>query len=126
MTVLELALDQAAVGARFVMCGSISGYNKLGQGTGGVPDITGVRNLYRVTTQRIRMEGFIVLDYLKEKPQAQAELAQWLTEGKIKAKETIVKGGLKVAENAIGQLFTGANIGKLLVEVKPYEPVSNF
>ncbi|KAI1804486.1 NAD(P)-binding protein [Daldinia bambusicola] len=121
--ILEMALHMAAPFSRFVMCGSISGYNKFGEQTDGIPDITGVRNLYRVTTQRVRMEGFIVLDHSGEFPEAQAQIGQWLVEGKLKAKETIVKGGLKMADTAISQLFTGGNTGKLVVEVKPYEEV---
>ncbi|KAI8958021.1 NAD(P)-binding protein [Daldinia sp. FL1419] len=119
--ILEMALERGAKHARFVMCGSISGYNKLGQGPNGVPGIPGIRNLLRLTVQSSRMEGFIVTDFLSEWDEARKELRKWLVEGKIKTRETIVKGGLKVAETAIGELFTGGNIGKLIVEVKPLE-----
>ncbi|KEF63642.1 uncharacterized protein A1O9_01620 [Exophiala aquamarina CBS 119918] len=67
------------------------------------------------------MEGFIVFDYEKEYPRALKDLAQWLAEGKIKRKETIVTGGLQNAENALRDLYTGRNTGKMLVEVKPVE-----
>jgi NADPH-dependent curcumin reductase CurA len=67
---------------------------------------------------RIRMEGFIVFDYIPQYPEARKELAQWLGEGKIQRKETIVKGGLKAAEQALLDLYKGINTGKLLVEVK--------
>ena len=88
------------------------------------------------------MQGFLVFDYLSEYPAARVELARWLGEGKIQGKETIVRGGLKMAEDSLLQLFRGTNIGrfvglhplefppligwsvgKLLVEVKsPGEP----
>ena len=42
----------------------------------------------------------------------------WLAEGKIKKNETIIKGGLKAAEQGLVDLFRGINSGKLLVEVK--------
>ncbi len=58
------------------------------------------------------MEGFIVFDYAKEYPRALQDLAQWLSEGKIKRKETIVKGGLDQAENALRDLYDGVNTGK--------------
>jgi NADPH-dependent curcumin reductase CurA len=61
---------------------------------------------------RIRMEGFIVFDYEKQFPEARKELAQWLSEGKLKRKEHIVKGGLAKAEQALSDLFNGANTGK--------------
>lgn len=59
-----------------------------------------------------RMEGFIVFDYEKEYPRALRDLSQWLAEGKIKRKETIVKGGLQQAENALRDLYDGRNTGK--------------
>lgn len=61
------------------------------------------------------MEGFIVFDYAKQYPRALAELATWLSEGKIKRKETILTGGLKQCEYALRDLFNGANTGKLLL-----------
>lgn len=57
------------------------------------------------------MEGFIVFDYVKEYPAARKELAQWLSEGKLQRKETIVKGGLRVAEKALVALYEGINTG---------------
>lgn len=58
-----------------------------------------------------RMEGFIVFDYEKQYPEALKELAQWLAEGKIQRKETVVKGGLSQAEKALADLFNGGNTG---------------
>lgn len=60
------------------------------------------------------MEGFIVFDHAKEYPAARRQLARWLAEGKIKRQETIVKGGLKVAERALADLFEGKNTGESL------------
>jgi NADPH-dependent curcumin reductase CurA len=57
------------------------------------------------------MEGFIVFDYAKQYGAARKELSQWLAEGKIKRKETIIKGGLAVAENALADLYRGVNTG---------------
>lgn len=58
------------------------------------------------------MEGFIVFDYAKQFPEARRELAQWLAEGKIQRKETIIKGGLGKAEQALADLYDGVNTGK--------------
>lgn len=58
------------------------------------------------------MEGFLVFDYHEKYPQALKELAQWLAEGKIKSKETIVKGGLQQAEKALRDVYNGVNTGK--------------
>lgn len=90
------------------------------------------------------MEGFIVFDFVKEYPAARKQLAQWLAEGKLKRQETVVKGGLKVAEQALVDLFKGGNtgktphcfgrspvwkltsVGKLLVEVRSPEEKSKL
>lgn len=74
-----------------------------------------------VIAMRIRMQGFIVFDYASQFAAAKKELSQWLSEGKIQRKETIIKGGLKAAEKALGDLYKGINTGKLLVEVKADE-----
>ncbi|KIW90610.1 uncharacterized protein Z519_08393 [Cladophialophora bantiana CBS 173.52] len=111
--ILDMALSRAKEHARFVMCGGISQYNSSKP--------QGPKNYLMIVSMRIRMEGFIVFDYAKEYPRALRDLAQWLSEGKIKRKETIVKGGLDQAENALRDLYKGVNTGKLLVEVKPVD-----
>ncbi len=62
-----------------------------------------------------RMEGFIVIDYMPEWPSAIREMTQWVASGKIKSKNFIVKGGLKVAQQALQDLFAGVNTGECLV-----------
>ncbi|KFY32593.1 hypothetical protein V493_00062 [Pseudogymnoascus sp. VKM F-4281 (FW-2241)] len=108
--ILEMALSRAKAHSRFVMCGAISQYNDAKP--------TGPKNISMVIAMRIRMEGFIVFDYVKDFPAARRELVQWLSDGKLKRKETIVKGGLRAAEQALVALYNGINTGKLLVEVK--------
>lgn len=73
------------------------------------------------------MQGFVVFDYADKYAAARKELAQWLSEGKLKRKETIIKGGISNAENALVGLFEGKNTGKTLVEVaKPEEAKSKL
>lgn len=59
------------------------------------------------------MEGFIILDHVKEFPVAMKQLAEWVSEGKIKSKNTVIKGGLEKAEHALVDLFRGVNTGKM-------------
>lgn len=108
--ILELALSRAKPHSRFVICGAISQYNS--------DEPKGPKNYMMIIAMRIRMEGFIVFDYKDQFPAARRELARWLAEGRIQRKETIVKGGLEVAEKALLGLYKGTNTGKLLVEVK--------
>jgi len=108
--ILELALSRAKPHARFVMCGAISQYN--------AKTPVGPKNISMVIVMRIKLQGFIVFDFASQYASARKELGQWLSEGKLQRKETIIKGGLKAAEQALVDLFKGVNTGKLLVEVK--------
>ncbi|KAK0649358.1 hypothetical protein B0T16DRAFT_325146 [Cercophora newfieldiana] len=107
---LDLALARANMFSRFVICGGISQYN--------AKEKKGPTNFLSVISQRITIKGFIVFDYAAEYGAAREQLAQWLSEGKLQRKETIIKGGLKVSEDVMNYLFHGKNIGKLLLEVK--------
>ena len=109
--ILDLALSRAKAHARFVICGAISQYNSK--------EPKGPKNYLMVISMRIRMEGFIVFDYAARYAEARKELAGWLAEGKIQRKETVVKGGLEAAPEALLGLYKGTNTGKLLVEVAP-------
>jgi len=109
--ILDMALARAKPHSRFVMCGGISQYNSAKP--------QGPKNYLMIVSMRIRMEGFVVFDYRDRYAEARRDIATWLEQGKVKRKETIVKGGLKVAEQALVDLYGGSNTGKLLVEVSP-------
>ncbi|KAH6719551.1 hypothetical protein BKA61DRAFT_544116 [Leptodontidium sp. MPI-SDFR-AT-0119] len=107
--ILDLALRKAKPYARFVMCGSISQYNSS--------DPIGPKNITLVAPRRIKLQGFLVFDYASQFPNARKELSQWLLDGKLQSRETIIKGGLNAAEQGLIDLYNGINTGKLLVEV---------
>ncbi|PYH78931.1 NADP-dependent leukotriene B4 12-hydroxydehydrogenase [Aspergillus uvarum CBS 121591] len=109
--ILDACLFRAAKGARFVICGAISQYN--------VEKPQGPKNYLMVISQRITMRGFIVFDYADKYEAALRELGTWLSQGKIKRKEHIVKGGLETTPNELINLFKGVNTGKMMVEVVP-------
>ncbi|KAF2759016.1 NADP-dependent leukotriene B4 12-hydroxydehydrogenase [Pseudovirgaria hyperparasitica] len=109
--ILDMALGRAKPHSRFVMCGGISQYNAA--------EAKGPKNYMMIVAMRIRMQGFIVTDYESQFVEARRELAQWMSEGKIKGKLHIVRGGLEKAEQALVDLYKGVNTGKLLVEIKP-------
>lgn len=117
--ILDMAMGRAATFSRFVMCGAISQYNSE---TKAGPSA----NFSTIIAQRIKMQGFIVFDFLKEYDDARKQLAEWLAEGKLQRKETVLKGGVDSAEEAFQMLFTGGNIGKLMVEVKSPEETSRL
>ena len=76
----------------------------------------GPRNYRSLILNRARMEGFLVLDYLDQFPEAQLEMAGWVSEGLVKHAEHVVEG-LERAPEALNLLFTGANKGKVIVKV---------
>ena len=107
--ILNTCLAQLAMKGRVVVCGAISGYNDRGA-------MKGPANYVNLIRIRGRMEGFLILDYLDRMPEGQAEMAGWLAEGKIKSAEHVVEG-LEKAPEALNLLFTGGNIGKVIVKV---------
>ena len=94
---------------RIVLCGAISSYNDRGS-------LTGPVNYRNLIIKRGRMEGFLILDYLDRLPEAQAQMGQWLAEGKIQSAEHLVDG-LENAPDALNLLFTGGNTGKVIVKL---------
>lgn len=92
---------------RAVLCGLISGYTK------GDP---GMASFGQVLVKRLRVQGFIVIDFAERFTEAATQLGKWKMFGKLKDRETIVEGIAK-APDAINMLFTGANIGKTIVKV---------
>ena len=107
--ILEAALNRLALHARVVFCGAISGYND----TAPPP---GPRNYVQVLVRRARVEGFLVFDYVDQMPQALAELAPLVQSGKLRTREDI-REGLDSAPEALVDLFTGGNTGKLIVHI---------
>jgi len=107
--ILEAAIGAINQNARIVLCGGIAGYND-------VEPRPGPRNLMNLVIKRARMEGFIVIDYRSRFGEGIAQLAQWVAEGKLRQLDTVVKG-LDQAPSALNMLFTGANTGKLMIEV---------
>ena len=70
----------------------------------------------QVLIKRLRVEGFIILDYASRFVDAAQQLGMWKMMGQLKDRQTIVKG-LEKAPEAINMLFEGKNIGKLIVEL---------
>ena len=62
------------------------------------------------------MKGFIVSDWLDRRAEFEAELGGYIKAGKVKHKETVVKGIDQAVPAFIG-LFHGQNIGKMVVEL---------
>jgi NADPH-dependent curcumin reductase CurA len=105
--IMHAVLDRMNLHGRVILCGLISGYTK------GDP---GLASFGTVLVKRLRVQGFIILDFAPRFMEAATQLGQWKMFGKLKDRETIVEG-LEKAPEAINMLFTGGNTGKLIVKV---------
>jgi len=105
--IMDTVLARMNLHGRVALCGMISGYNAGERMLG---------DFQTILMKRLRVEGFIILDYLPRFAEAAAVLGGWLVEGKLKHRETIVDG-LENAPAALNRLFDGENIGKLIVKI---------
>ena len=95
--------------ARVIICGNISQYNATRLQTG--PRLQGI-----LLVNSALMKGFIVNDFATKFPEAMHQLAQWLQQGKLQNKETIIEGFENIPEAFFG-LFEGTNVGKMMVKI---------
>lgn len=105
--IMQAVLDRMNLHGRVVLCGLISGYTKQDPA---------LASFGQILIKRLRVEGFIILDYASKFMDAGKQLGMWKMMGKLKDRQTIVKGFEKAPE-AINMLFQGSNIGKLIVEL---------
>jgi len=106
----DAVISQINQKARIIICGQISSYNNI--------DLQfGLRPQSILLKKSALMQGYIVGIYSSRFPEGVEQLTQWLNEGKLRYKETIVKGFETLPETFIG-LFEGKNIGKMLVEIE--------
>jgi len=105
--IMQAVLDRMNLHGRVILCGLISGYTR---------EDPAMASFGQVLMKRLRVEGFIILDYASRFMDAGKQLAMWKMMGKLKDRQTIVKG-LEKAPEAINMLFEGKNTGKLIVEL---------
>jgi len=99
--------------ARVPVCGLIAHYNQTSLPPG--PDRMSL--LQGIILRRsIKMQGFLVGNYLHRLPDFVRDVTGWLADGKIVYREDVVEG-LENAPEAFLGLFSGENFGKLVVKV---------
>ena len=108
--VLDAVLLSMNEGGRIICCGSVSGYDnaKASVGSTLVPGL--------LITKRLRMEGFIVLDYAAQNAKAEKRLASWIEGGQLRPVSDIIDG-LERAPEGLVRLLDGGNFGKMSVRV---------
>ena len=105
---LDAALAHARPGARFAICGMIDVYNDAKP--------TELKYLARLIGNRVRMQGFIVSDYMGRAAEFYRDMGAMLADGRLRAQET-VHNGLEATPDAFLGLFSGGNTGKMLVRL---------
>ncbi|MCY7313145.1 MAG: NADP-dependent oxidoreductase [Pseudoxanthomonas sp.] len=107
--ILDHVLARLRRKARIIICGAISQYNST-------TAVEGPKNYLSLLVNRARMEGIVVFDYADRYPEAIAEMAQYLKDGRMKSREDVVVG-LETFPETLVKLFTGGNFGKLVLQV---------
>ena len=105
--IMHEVLKRMNLHGRVVLCGLISGYTK---------DDPALESFITILRKRLRVQGFIIIDYADRFMEGATQLGKWKMFGKLKDRETIVEG-LEKAPDAINMLFSGGNIGKTIVKV---------
>lgn len=106
---LEAGLEHMAEFGRIVLCGAIAGYNDTAPSPG-------PSNLTHIITRRLRMQGFIVIDYLDRAQEAFDAVGQWVAAGEIAWREDIQEGFDNIP-TTLQRLFDGSNRGKQLLKL---------
>lgn len=107
-------LSRMARHGRIIACGAISSYNTASERT------TGIKNWFELVIMRIKCQGFIVLDFLKDFPKAMEIFKQALADGKLQIDEgeTIVPTKFEDVPKTWLKLFDGSNQGKLITQIQ--------
>lgn len=94
---------------RIPVCGRISQYSAI--------EPYAVKNTGSVLVNRLKVQGFIVSDHPARRVAARKDLIQWVREGRLKYRESVVKGLANAPRTFIG-LLAGRNFGKQLIELE--------
>jgi NADPH-dependent curcumin reductase CurA len=109
--ILQAALFSMRQHGRIACCGAVSMYDG-GPLTGpiGVPGL--------LVIKRLRMEGFIVMDFADRDADAERDLTAWNADGRLKVAEDVIDGLQNAPRGLIG-LLAGENRGKRMIRVGP-------
>ncbi|KAJ9469918.1 putative NADP-dependent oxidoreductase YfmJ [Diplonema papillatum] len=85
-------------------------------GAGSEPDGYPIKNAMTLIVKSIRVQGFMINDWISEFEDAMKELTESLETEELVAKETVVEGFDMVPSALVG-LLSGENVGKMVVSV---------
>ncbi|XP_075568115.1 prostaglandin reductase 2 isoform X2 [Pelecanus crispus] len=108
----DTVISQMNRNSHIILCGQISQYNKdVPYPPPLPPDIEKIRKEKNITRER-----FLVLNYMDKQEASVLQLCQWIQEGKLKVRETVVEGLANIGA-AFQSMMNGGNIGKQIVSV---------
>jgi NADPH-dependent curcumin reductase CurA len=107
--ILDTVLDKMNLFGRVALCGMISQYNDK-------EPRPGPTRFPLILMQRLRVQGFVIMDHAARFPEALGKIHGWMKDGRLKWREHVVEG-LENAPDALKMLFLPNKIGKLLVKV---------
>jgi NADPH-dependent curcumin reductase len=109
---IDLAIPLLRPRARIVISGQVADYNRSAE------QMPGLFNTRHFIAKRLRMEGILVFDDLKQFSAAQNEIVGWIEQGQFAWKEERFEGIESMPAAFIG-LFTGKSFGRRIVQVGP-------
>jgi NADPH-dependent curcumin reductase CurA len=107
---LNAALPRMNALGRIAVCGMISAYNNFGAIS------EPVTTLSNMIYNRLTMRGFVFYEFEPLRAQFLADMCRWIQDGRIRYRSTILQG-IEQAPAALIGLFSGANTGKMLVQL---------
>jgi NADPH-dependent curcumin reductase CurA len=107
---LNAALPRMNALGRIAVCGMISAYNNFGAVS------EPVTTLSNMIYNRVMMRGFVFYEFESKRAQFLEDMKGWIKRGRMKYRTTIVVG-IEQAPTALIGLFTGANTGKMVVQL---------
>ncbi|HEY1751443.1 MAG TPA: NADP-dependent oxidoreductase [Caulobacteraceae bacterium] len=108
--IFEAALFNMANHGRIVCCGAVSQYDDAppAHGPRGVPGL--------IVTKRLKVQGFVVMDFYDGREAALAQLRAWVEAGQLKVQEDVIEGLENLPAALIG-LLAGENRGKRMAKI---------
>lgn len=107
---LDIALQHMKERARVVLCGAMSEYEKSGPGTG-------IHHMWEFITKRATAAGFMFSNYVEQYPEAIRQMAEWITQGRLKSAIELYEG-IEETPRAFCDMLSGKNRGKCIVELQ--------
>jgi NADPH-dependent curcumin reductase CurA len=107
----EAAVQAAAPGARFALCGALAG--QVGGGQGGMPRL----DVMTAIVKQLEILPFSTHHTAEQIRAWDEHYARWLWEGRLVFPRTIVEGGLAAAPGALDGLLRGDSRGNVIVRM---------